>query len=146
MSDRLFGLVVLMVSLAFIASATQVQTSFLTDPVGPKAFPMLIGGVAAVCSLVLMFKPDPSPQWPVARSLFSLFIAVIVLVAYAYALRPFGFLVPTAIAAGILSFQISPRAVPAITTGIVLSVGLFVLFRFALKLQTLQAFPRDMFS
>lgn len=55
-SDRIFGLVALMVALAYVASATQIQTSFLSDPIGPKAFPILVGAVAAICSLVLIVR------------------------------------------------------------------------------------------
>ena len=55
-------------------------------------------------------------------------------VLYAYALRPFGFLIPTALAAAILSYQISPRVGPAALSGLGLSGGLFVLFKYALGL------------
>ncbi len=133
-SDRIFGLVVLMVALAYIAGATQIQTSFLTDPVGPKAFPILIGAVAALCALVLMVRPDPDPDWPAWRTFAALALAVAVLVGYAYALKPLGFLLPTAVCAAILSYQISPRPVPAILSGVGLSGGLFVLFKYALGL------------
>jgi putative tricarboxylic transport membrane protein len=142
-SDRVFGLVVLMVALAYIASATQIQTSFLSDPVGSKAFPIIIGAVAALCGLVLMIKPDPDPSWPVTQTLILLVVAVGVLIAYAYLLRPMGFLIPTAFAAAILSYQISPRIGPATLAGFSLSVGLFVLFKFALGLG-LVAFPKGL--
>lgn len=133
-SDRIFGLVALFVALAYIASATQIQTSFLSDPVGPKAFPILVGSVAALCALTMIVRPDPDPDWPAARGWLSLLVATIVLVIYAYTLKPLGFLLPTAIAAGILSYQISPRAGPAALAGIGLSITLFVLFRYALGL------------
>jgi len=139
-SDRIFGLIVLMVSLAFIASATQIQTSFLSDPVGSKTFPIIIGAVAAICGLFLIIRPDPDPEWPKPSKFFALLMAIVVLVAYAYALKPFGFIIPTAIASAILSYQISPRVGPAILSGIGLSTGLFVLFKFALDLG-LVAFP-----
>lgn len=142
-SDRIFGLVALMVALAYIASATQIQTSFLADPVGPKAFPMLIGSVAALCSLVLMVRPDADPDWPDAKTWGNLLIAVVVLIGYAFALKPLGFLIPTAITAAVLSYQISPRAVPAVLSGLGLSVGLFVLFKFALGLG-LVPFPKGL--
>jgi putative tricarboxylic transport membrane protein len=132
-----------MVALAYIASATQIQTSFLSDPVGSKAFPIIIGAVAALCGLVLMIKPDPDPSWPVTQTLISLVVAVGVLIAYAYLLRPMGFLIPTAFAAAILSYQISPRIGPATLAGFSLSVGLFVLFKFALGLG-LVAFPKGL--
>lgn len=140
-SDRIFGLVVLMVALAFVAGATQIQTSFLSDPVGPKAFPMLVGGIAGLCGLVLMIRPDPDPDWAKGRTLAALSIAVAVLVAYAYSLKPFGFIIPTAITAAVLSYQISPRIGPASLAGTGLSVGLFVLFKYALDLG-LVAFPK----
>ena len=143
-SDRIFGLVTLFVALAFIASATQIQTSFLSDPVGPKAFPMLIGGVAALCSLVMILRPDPNPDWPVGKTWLSLLVAVIVLVVYAYTLKPLGFLLPTAVAAGILSYQISPRPVPAVLAGLGLSIGLFVVFKYALGLGLI-AVPKGWF-
>jgi len=142
-SDRIFGLVALMVALAYIASATQIQTSFLSDPVGPKAFPILIGAVAALCGLVLIVRPDPDPEWPDARTWGSLLIAVVVLIGYAYSLKPMGFLVPTAITAAILSYQISPRTLPAVLSGLGLSIGLFILFKFALGLG-LVPFPKGL--
>jgi putative tricarboxylic transport membrane protein len=140
-SDRIFGLAVLGVAFAYIASALQIQTSFLSDPVGPKTFPIMIGIVAVISGLSLVLRPDRDPDWPPARAFGALAIAVCVLIAYAYALKPLGFLLPTAIAAGVLSYQISPRARPAATTGIGLSLGLFLLFKFALGLG-LQPFPK----
>ncbi len=140
-SDRIFGLVALFVALAYIASATQIQTSFLADPVGPKSFPILVGSVAAISSLYMIFRPDPDPNWPVGRTWGALALAVVVLIGYAYSLKPMGFIVPTAIAAAILSYQISPNAQKAAMSGVGLSIGLFILFKFALGLGLI-AFPK----
>ena len=63
------------------------------------------------------------------------------LVAYAYSLKPFGFVIPTAITAAVLSYQISPRFGPAALAGAGLSVGLFLVFKYALDLG-LVAFPQ----
>jgi putative tricarboxylic transport membrane protein len=133
-SDRIFGLVILMTALAYIASAFQIQTSFLSDPVGSKTFPIMIGVTAAICALTVMFRPDADPEWPPSRTFGALAIAVAVLIAYAYALKPLGFLIPTFAASGVLSYQISPRPVPALITGVGLSVGLFVIFKYVLGL------------
>lgn len=142
-SDRIFGAVATLVALAFIASATQIQTSFLADPVGPRTFPYLIGIVAGICGVFMMLKPDPDPDWPAIHTLGALAVAVVVLVAYAYALKPLGFVIPTAITATILSYQIEPRATRAVLAGIGLSVGLFLIFKFALGLG-LVAFPKSL--
>jgi putative tricarboxylic transport membrane protein len=140
-SDRILGLVVVVVALAYLASATQIQSSFFSDPMGPRAFPYLVGGLILLTGLVFILRPDPSPHWPGPRSWAALAIAAAVLVAYAYALKPLGFLVPTAIAGSILSYQIGPRVLPAILAGCGLSVGLFFIFKFLLGL-SLFAFPR----
>ena len=141
-SDRIFGLVMATVALAYIASATQIQTSFLSDPVGPKTFPILIGTVCAISAMFMVLKPDAEPEWPVLRTFGALGFAVFVLVAYAYALRPLGFLMPTVVAAGVLSFQISPKVKTAVLSGLGLSIGLFIIFKYALDLG-LVPFPRS---
>ncbi len=133
-SDRIFGLVTVIVALGYVLSATEIQTSFLSDPVGPRTFPYMIGGVMALCGLAVMVRPDPDPEWPGLRTFGALLLTVAALVAYAYLLKPLGFLIPTALAAGFLSYQMSPRPVQAIATGLVLSVGLFLLFKYALGL------------
>ncbi len=142
-SDRIFGLVATLLALAFIAGATQVQTSFLSDPVGPKMFPILIGIVGAISGMFMVLRPDPEPDWPGLRTFGALAIAVIVLVVYAFALKPLGFLLPTCLAAGLLSYQISPRPRMAALAGIGLSFGLFIIFKYALGLG-LVALPKGL--
>lgn len=133
-SDRIFGLVCLTISLLYIAASFQIRTSFLSDPVGPKSFPIMIGVVAAICSAIILAKPDPDPAWPKAKIFGALAVAVIALIAYSYLLKPLGFLIPTAIVAGILSYQISPKKLNAIGAGLGLSIGLYFIFKFALGL------------
>ena len=139
-SDRIFGLIALITAVAYIAAATQIQTNFFSGEFLPKLFPLMIGAVAAVSALFMVFKPDPDPDWPGPRTWLAMAVAVLVLALYAVLLRPLGFMLPTAIAAGILSYQISPRTGPAIASGIGLSIGLFVLFKYALGLGNIVAY------
>lgn len=143
MSDRIFGSLVCIVALAYIVSATQVQMSFLTDPVGPKLFPIIIGSVAFICALAVIIKPDESPEWPGPAIFLALLCAVVALVGYAYALKPLGFLIPTAVASAIISFLIQRNAVTAVLTGLGLSIGLFLIFKYALGLG-LVAFSKNL--
>lgn len=140
-SDRLFGVVVILGALAYAAGALQIQTSFMSDPLGSKTFPLLLAAVAALCGLVMVVRPDEDPDWPNLPTLANVGIAALVMVAYAYALKPMGFLIPTAICAAILSYQISPRPLPAALTGLGLSIGLFIIFKYALGLG-LQPVPK----
>lgn len=141
-SDRIFGAVMIVVALGYILSATTIQTPLFPDPMGPKMFPYMIAAGVILCALVMILRPDPEADWPPVQAVLTIGLAVVVMIGYAMALKPLGFLIPTAIAAGILSFQLSPRPLVAAAAGIGLSVGLFVLFRYALDLG-LQPFPKD---
>jgi putative tricarboxylic transport membrane protein len=139
-ADRIFGLVALVTAVAYLAAATQIETNMFSGEFLPKLFPYLIGSVAAVCALFMVFKPDPDPEWPVAGTWLNMALAVAVLAVYAVLLTPLGFVLPTIFAAGILSYQISPRAIPAMLSGLGLSLGLFVLFKYALGLGNIVAY------
>ncbi|OYX44613.1 MAG: tricarboxylic transporter [Rhodobacterales bacterium 32-67-9] len=142
-TDRIFGVVVILVALTFIVSAYNLPAGNVFDKLGPKAFPIIVGVGMILSAAMLVFKPDTEPDWPAIPTLLALALATVVLVGYAYALKPLGFLVPTAIAAAVLSYQISPKPMPAVLTGLGLSVGLFVIFKFALGL-SLFALPRGL--
>jgi len=141
MSDRITGLIVAVLALAFAAGASQLEEPFFADPLGPKAFPLLISAVAFLAGATMVMRPDAEPAWPGLATLMRLAVATVILVAYAYALKPLGFLAPTAIASAALAYQIRPRAVQSIIIGLALAGGLFVIFKYALGLG-LFALPR----
>lgn len=132
--DRIFGAVAIVFALGYILSAHGIETSFMSDPVGPRIFPYMIAGVMILSALVMVLRPDPEADWPAGPMLGQLGIALAVLVAYAYAITPLGFILPTAIAAGVLSWQIGGNPVRAAIAGVGLGVGLFLLFRVLLGL------------
>ena len=133
-SDRLLGLGTIAIALAYIASASQTQIGFLTDPVGSRTFPYIVGGVAAVCGAYIALRPDQDPSWPDLRTFLRIGLALVVMYLFTQALKPFGFLVPAAVASAALSYLISPRPAMAIAAGIGLSLGLFAVFNFGLGL------------
>ncbi len=142
-TDRIFGVVVILVALAYIASAYNLPAGNLFDKLGPRAFPIIVGLGMAISAGMLVVRPDAEPQWPGGKTLLSLGFATLVLIGYAYSLGPLGFLIPTAIASAILSYQIRPTPLPAVLTGLGLSLGLFIIFRYALGL-SLFALPRGL--
>lgn len=139
-TDRVFGAIVMVAAAAYIAGAFAIRESFLQDPVGPRTFPIVIGAVAFLCGALMAWRPDPEPGWPGAATLGRLTLAAAVTIAFAYSLKPFGFILPGALASAALAYMITPRAGPAALAGIGLSLGLFVLFRYALGL-SLPALP-----
>ena len=106
MSDRIFGSILTILALTFFVSATQLESPFFADPLGPKNFPFIVSGAALICSLTMIIKPDKDPSWPDIKTLIKLFTALIVLILYAFSLKTFGFLLPTALASAALSYLI----------------------------------------
>lgn len=140
MSDRLFGLVAVLAGVAYLVGSWRIPASFLTDPFGPRVFPLIVGSVAVLCGIAIMIRPDTSPRWPDLTGWTRQACALAILIAYALTLRPGGFLLPTAVAAAVLSYQIKARPIAAVVTGVSISLFLFAVFKFALDLG-LKALP-----
>lgn len=134
MSDRVFGIIGLLLAVFYAWQATLIQESFIQDPVGPKAFPFIIAIILAAASLVFVLKPDPAPHWPAAGRLFEIAVSVAVMIAYALALPEFGFVAATALAAAFLSWRLGAGPVAAIIAGIAIAVGIYVVFHLVLGL------------
>ncbi len=141
MTDRITGFIVVVLALAYFAGATQLQQPFFSDPLGPKAFPMAIAAVAAICGMVMILKPDEEPEWPKLITLLHLGFAVVALVLYAYGIKPLGFLLSTALVGAAVSYLIHANIKTASVTGLGLSAGLFLIFKYAFGL-SLFALPR----
>ena len=133
-SDRVFGLVVLLASIAFFYAAMQIRPGFGFDKLGPRAFPMGLGVAGALCGLVMILRPDEEPGWPGPGALIQIAVATVVMLGFALFLKELGFLLTGALAAGILAWQIQPKPMAAALSGIALSVGLWVIFTYALGL------------
>ena len=64
MSDRIFGVFGILLAIGFAISALAIEESFLSDAVGPKAFPLIIAAILGLASAVIVLRPDAEPQWP----------------------------------------------------------------------------------
>lgn len=134
MSDRILGGVGLLLAIFFIWQATLIKESFISDPVGPKTFPIIIGILVGLSSLAIFLKPDDEPEWPEFSRLFEVGLTVVVMIAYAYALPTAGFVVSTAVAAGYLSWRLGTPPVTAAFAGVIISIGIYVVFHLILGL------------
>ncbi|MDP2733863.1 MAG: tripartite tricarboxylate transporter TctB family protein [Hoeflea sp.] len=134
MSDRILGGLGLLLAIFFIWQATLIKESFISDPVGPKIFPIIIGVLFAVSSLAILFRPDEEPEWPEFSRLFEVGLTIAVMIAYAYALPTAGFVVSTAAAAAYLSWRLGTPPVKAVIAGVVIAIGIYVVFHLILGL------------
>ena len=134
MSDRIFGGIGLVLALVFAWQASLIEESFLTDAVGPKAFPYIIAAIMALASGYFLLRPDPEPHWPRAGRLAEIGLAALVMLAYAQALPLVGFVIATALAAAYLTWRLGSGPVESVAIGIGISVGIYVIFRLGLGL------------
>lgn len=133
-SDRVLGLIGLAIAALIVWRAGYIQESFIQDPLGPKAFPYVIATVIALASVFILMRPDEDPDWPAAGRLAEIAIAAGVMVAYAQFLPVAGFVAATAVAAAFLSWRLGTPLLKAILAGVIISVGIYVIFHLILGL------------
>ena len=134
MSDRIFGIFGVLLAVGYAFAAFAIQESFLSDAVGPKAFPLIIAGILGLSSLVIALRPDPEPVWPQLARFAEIAAAVLVMILYAKALPEAGFVIATAFAATYLSWRLGSGIIGALLTGVGTSVGIYVVFHLVLGL------------
>ncbi len=133
-SDRIFGLGVVAVALAYLVSATQIPAGFLSDPVGSRTFPYIIGSIALLCGILIILRPDEDPSWPAWPTVARIGSALAVMYVFAVILRPLGFIPSAFVASTVISYLIVPRLLQALLTGAGLAVGLFFILKYGLGL------------
>lgn len=129
MSDRIFGVFGLLLA-AFYAWATlQIEESFLSDAVGPKAFPLIIAAILALSSLVIALRPDADPEWPSLGRLAEIGAAVVVMALYAQFLPEIGFIIATALATVYLTWRLGSGPIASLVIGVLTALAIYIIFK-----------------
>ena len=134
MSDRIFGVIGLLLAIGFAFAALAIEESFLSDAVGPKAFPLIVAAVLGLSSIVIALRPDAAPEWPSLGRLAEILAAVVVMILYAQLLPEIGFVFATALAATYLTWRLGSGPIASVLTGVGTSVGIYVIFHLVLGL------------
>lgn len=134
MNDRVFGTIGILLAAFYIWQATLIEVSFISDPVGAKTFPIIIGLLLGISSVVVFLMPDADPIWPALSRLIEIFVSVAVLVAYTYLLPQAGFVVSTILASAFLAWRLGARPLPSMVAGFCISFGIYAIFHLILGL------------
>lgn len=134
MSDRLLGALAIIVAIAMIVGAWQIQTGMMMDPLGPRSFPIIIAVILAVSGLYPLLRPDPEPDWPARGRALEIVLAVVVMIAYALLLEPLGFIIASALAVFVLSWRLGGSPLGAVAIGIGVALLIYVVFHLILGL------------
>ncbi len=141
MSDRIVGGVLCLVSVWYVWAAAGYGATF-GDPLGPSAFPQIVGVPAIIFSLSLVLRPDPDPAWPRGAPLARHAAAVGAMVAYALLLETLGFVLATFCTVLVLGWLLGAGPRRAVVSAAVMAPALFLLFDqlLGLPLQLLPGF------
>ena len=123
MSDRVFALVWLGVCGLIAYKMWHLSVPFAYEPVGPKAFPMILAGLMAICCVMLLIKPDRDVVWPESAALIKGLLLLGVLLAYGYFYELLGFPLCTVLMTLVVSRIFGGKW----TTGAAVAVALGVL-------------------
>ncbi len=134
MSDRVFGAVGLALGVFYLWAASIIPDSFMTDIVGPRAFPYIVGSVIVICSAIFLLLPDPEPIWPAFRDLAEIVFAGAVMFLYGWALPVVGFVLATVFATAYLTWRLGTAPLWSLVTGVATSLGIYVIFHLVLGL------------
>ncbi|GBU09421.1 membrane protein [Gammaproteobacteria bacterium] len=128
MLTRYFALILLIISAVLMLIAKNFISPFNYDPVGPRAYPLLLLILLSGCSLWLLFKPKISlpaiPKMLIIRAI----ICVIILLSYAFLFQPAGFILSSLLAIFSLGILFGGAPIYCALTGIIMSISLFILF------------------
>lgn len=130
---RLFAAVWLLVCAFLAVIAWGFQAPFSYDPVGPRAYPLLLLMMMAVAALWLLCKPSAEPTPPVPKALAGkVGLCVAALLAYALLFEPLGFVLSTSLAGFGLGLLFNGRLLPSAVSGVLMGVLLYGLFDYLL--------------
>lgn len=132
LGDRVFGVLLLILAVAFGIGAFGMQASLSYDPLGPRAFPLALSVLLGVLSLVLIARPGAGSGLPGGQVGVQLLGTLAILAVYAVLFTRLGFLVSTVPAMIVLSRVFGATRLKAAITGVVMTFVSYALFVWAL--------------
>ena len=127
-NDRMAGVAGLALAAFLAVFGWGLQAPFAYEPVGPRAFPLGLSLVIALCSGWLIYKGggDAAPNPPGANLRIAMMVGLIA--AYAFLFVWLGFVIANAIMVTVVGRLFGGSWLKAAITGVVMSVLFFLLF------------------
>ena len=128
MRQRLPGALLVATGAAIGVEATSFDVAFLTDPVGPKALPLLVSATLVLAGLRATLRPDHEAAWPTRPVLAKLTAATAAFLLYPFALEAIGFVPATTLVVAALSHLYGAPPRRGVPAAAVLAGALWLLF------------------
>ncbi|MDB6050492.1 MAG: hypothetical protein JWR17_3238 [Pseudomonas sp.] len=131
--QRIFASVLLLACIGLALMAWPYQAAFSYEPVGPRAFPLLMLGLMMLGLLYLLIRPtaivhtDEDPQLD-RPTLIKIGLCTLLLLVFAGLFEPLGFILSSILIGIPMARLYGGRWMPSVVIVTLMSVGLYVLF------------------
>ena len=131
--QRIIASVRLLVCAGLALRAWPYQAAFSYEPVGPRAFPLLMLGLMGLALLYMLFRPTPivhsddDPQLD-RDTLVKIGICVVLLLIFAGTFEPLGFIVASILIGVPMARLYGGRWLPSAMIISLMAIGLYLLF------------------
>jgi putative tricarboxylic transport membrane protein len=127
-SDRLLGAAAVLVAIAMAIAASRYVPEISYEPVGPRAFPMLLAVLIGLAGAWLVIRPSPHSAAVAAGRLAPIACSIGATFAYALLFQWLGFAVATALMAVPIGIAFGGTWKQSLAGGVGLGLGFYLLF------------------
>lgn len=128
MNDRILGIAALALAAFMTWAGWGIEAPFAYEPVGPRAFPLLLALIIGLCGLRLAYKGGNAVEPNPAGANGRIALMVVFAAAYAFLFQWLGFIIATALMTVFVGRLFGGGWVKCALGGIVMSAFFYVLF------------------
>ncbi|PQZ92066.1 MULTISPECIES: tripartite tricarboxylate transporter TctB family protein [Pseudomonas] len=131
--QRIFASIMLLVCAGLALMAWPYQAAFSYEPVGPRAYPLLMLGLMSLGLIYMIIRPQPTKHTddepPLDReTLVKIGVCVALLIVFAGTFEPLGFILSSMLIGIPMARLYGGRWLPSVVIVSLMAVGLYLLF------------------
>jgi len=131
--QRIFASVMLLVCAGLALMAWPYQAAFSYEPVGPRAYPLLMLGLMSLGLIYMLFRPQPTKhteEEPALdrQTLIKIGVCVALLIVFAGTFEPLGFILSSMLIGIPMARLYGGRWLPSVVIVSLMAIGLYLLF------------------
>lgn len=131
---RVPALVLLVLAILYGVAASRIEYAFSSDPLGPRAFPLLLAGVLGLLAVAWIVRPGDAEPWPRGTLLLQSVVLVALAFLGAWLYDRAGFPVATLLVCSGVALLFRARPWQALLCGVGNAALWWVLFVHGLKI------------
>lgn len=128
LNDRTLGVMAILFAVFLGVFGYDLEPPFSYEPIGPKAFPLLIAVIMAVCGLILTVKGGNEAEANSRSANLRIFTMVAYVILYAFFFKILGFLISTTLMVVFVGKLFGATWIKAITGGVIMAILFYLLF------------------